>query len=70
MNQRTYCSDVCAAAQEPMLGTADRVDVWLLLEYKPAWEAKAIFDNALSQDTRDWARSSLDALAALGRIAD
>jgi len=49
-----------------MPGTADRVDVWLLLEYKPAWEAKAIVDNALSQDTRDWAMSSIQALAARG----
>lgn len=66
MNDRSYCSDLCAQAAEPMTGTADRVDVWLLLEYKPAWEAKAIVDNALSQDTRDWAMSSIQALAARG----
>ncbi len=66
MTERTYCSDLCAAAGEPMLGTADRVDVWLLLEYRPAWAAKAIADNALSRATREWLGASIDALAERG----
>lgn len=66
MTERRYCADLCAVAREPMEGTADRVDVWLLLEYKPAWEAKAITDNALSQATRDWLQGSVAALAERG----
>ncbi|MCZ6888731.1 MAG: hypothetical protein O7H39_09570 [Gammaproteobacteria bacterium] len=66
MNERTYCSDLCLAADEPLLGTADRVDVWLLLEYKPVWKAKAVTDNDLSEVTRGWLQSSIDGLADKG----
>ena len=37
-----------------MAGTADPVDVWLLLEYLPVWGAKATTDNALAPTTREW----------------
>ena len=63
---REYCAEVARAEGEPMAGTADVVDVWIMLEYLPAWTAKATTDNALAGATRDWlARLSGDA-AALG----
>ena len=37
-----------------MAGTADRVDVWLLLEYNPVWRAKAVTDNDLSPKIKAW----------------
>jgi hypothetical protein len=63
---REYCAEVARAEGEPLAGTADVVDVWIMLEYLPAWTAKATTDNALAGATRDWlARLSGDA-AALG----
>jgi hypothetical protein len=53
-DERAYCSERSLADAEPMAGTADRVDVWLLLEYLPVWSAKATTDNALAATTRDW----------------
>jgi hypothetical protein len=54
--ERSYCSEQSRAQAEPMAGTADQVDVWILLEYVPVWSAKAITDNALAAPTRDWLR--------------
>jgi len=68
-DDRVYCSDLCLAAGEPMLGTAVEVDVWLLLEYKPAWKPKAIEDNDLAHRTRDWLDRTLTAVAESGRKA-
>ena len=68
-DDRVYCSDLCLAAGEPMLGTAVEVDVWLLLEYKPAWKPKALEDNDLAPRTRDWLDRTLAAVAESGRKA-
>ncbi len=54
MTERQYCSDLSLAAGEPLAGTAARVDVWLLLEYKPVWRAKAVADNDLPAEVTDW----------------
>ena len=67
MSDEPYCCE--AAASEPMVGTADTVDVWLLLEYRPTWRAKALEDNALSPDVRAWLQSCVAAYAAQGRKA-
>ena len=41
------CSHASASAAEPLYGTADKVDVWLMLEYNRPWRAKATKDNNL-----------------------
>lgn len=64
MDGRIYCCEANAA--EPMLGTADVVDVWLLLEYRPAWRAKAWVDNDLAEGTKRWLADGIAALAAQG----
>ena len=64
MSERTYCSE--ANAGEPLLGTADVVDVWLLLEYRPAWKAKAVTDNDLSAGVRRWLTDGMAGLRAAG----
>ncbi|MYD99003.1 MAG: hypothetical protein F4X98_16660 [Gammaproteobacteria bacterium] len=68
-DERVYCSDLCLASGEPMLGTAVEVDVWLLLEYKPTWKAKALEDNDLAEQTRAWIDRTLAAVAQTGRKA-
>ena len=61
---RTYCSEYNGA--ESMAGTADNVDVWLLLEYKPAWRSKAMADNQLAAPIREWIESGMSSLVAAG----
>ena len=64
MNERIYCSE--ASAGQPMLGTAAVVDVWLLLEYRPAWRAQAITDSALGDPVRGWLQEGVEALERQG----
>lgn len=64
MPERVYCSEF--NGDEPMLGTADVVDVWLMLEYRPAWKARALEESALAAPTRRWLAAGIDALAAAG----
>ena len=55
--ERVYCSE--QNTSEPMAGTADTVDVWLCLEYRPAWKARAQTDNSLSPETVSWLEATL-----------
>jgi hypothetical protein len=64
MPDRVYCSE--HHPEEPMAGTADRVDVWVMLEYRPAWRAKALAGAALDPAIRRWLDAGLAALAAAG----
>jgi hypothetical protein len=64
--QREYCAEVAQAEDEPMAGTADVVDVWIMLEYMPAWTAKATTDNALAAPTKAWLKQLSDEVVACG----
>ena len=64
--QREYCAEVARAEDEPMPGTADVVDVWIMLEYLPAWTAKATSDNALAASTRAWLKRISDDVVSRG----
>ena len=66
MPERVYCSDLCLASGEPLLGTAGQVDVWLMLEYKPVWRAKATDDNDLAAPMKAWLERTVAAYAANG----
>ena len=68
-DERVYCADLCLASGEPMLGTATQVDVWLLLEYKPAWKPKALDENDLAPETRSWIEHAIAEVAKTGRNA-
>lgn len=62
-DDRDYC---CTRnGTEAMAGTADVVDVWLMLEYRPAWKAKALAQSDLSAATRRWLD---DAVAVMDRL--
>lgn len=67
MTEGAYCCE--AAAAEPMAGTADPVDGWLLLEYRPAWRARSLEDNDLAPAVRAWLEATTRSLAASGRRA-
>lgn len=49
-----------------MLGTAEQVDVWLLLEYKASWPAKAITEGSLTAETQAWLVRTAEQFAQLG----
>lgn len=63
-DEQSYCCE--ENPDEPMLGTAAPVDLWLLLEYRLAWQAKALADNALSDAVRRWLADGMAALEAQG----
>lgn len=64
MDSRTFCSQFNPA--ESLAGTADTVGVWLLLEYRPVWKARALQDNGLAERTRAWLERSVADLAQAG----
>ena len=63
-DEQRYCSRVCAS--EPMLGTSDEVNVWICLEYRPVWRAKALVDNALTPEVREWLDRAMAVVRAAG----
>lgn len=65
-SERAYCSDLCLASGEPMLGTATQVDVWLLLEYRGTWRRKAIEDNDLDAASYRWLEQAVASYAVDG----
>lgn len=67
MNQRIYCSE--QNHHEPMIGTADPVDVWVLLEYRPAWKPRALEQSSLGPRVRRWLDDNIAALAQIGMKA-
>ena len=69
MPERVYCSDLCLASGEPLLGTAGQVDVWLMLEYKPVWRAKATEDNDLAAPMQAWLERTVAVYADEGQMA-
>jgi hypothetical protein len=63
-SSRRYCSE--HDRTEPLWGTADTVDVWLCLEYRPVWKARALTDNGLHVATRRWLDETVAAFEARG----
>ena len=61
---RIFCSEHNEG--EAMPGTADRVDVWLCLEYRPTWKARVLADNALTGEVRAWLQHTLERFEAAG----
>lgn len=69
IDTKTYCSQVCLEADEPMAGTAVQVDVWIMLEYRRAWQAKALKTNTLEAATNAWIDNTVAAFKAKGLVA-
>lgn len=47
MGERLSCSELSAAAGEPLAGTATRAERWLLVEWPAAWGRDAVADTEL-----------------------
>lgn len=66
MDRADFCAQVSAMAGEPIYGTAVQVDVWICLEYRAPWKAKALDDNVLPAPMKDWLAETVASLAAVG----
>ena len=69
IDTQSYCSQICLEANEPLAGTAVQVDVWIILEYRRAWQAKALKDNALNAATNTWIDQTVTAFKDKGLVA-
>lgn len=64
MSETQYCSQ--ASPDLDQAGTADPVDLWLMLEYNPSWKAKVLQDNALSDPMTAWLDDTVTRLSEAG----
>lgn len=62
MNSEPYCSRLSLEAGEGLAGTADRVHVWLMLEYRGPWGPQVVSENALDPSFRTWFDAHADSL--------
>jgi hypothetical protein len=54
-----FCSDLAWEYGIPLLGTATRGDVWLLLEYTERWGSKAFEESSLPQEVKNHISAAL-----------
>ncbi len=66
MKKLPYCSQASEAAGESLFGSAPRADIWILIEYRAPWNAKAIADNALPEAALAWIERQENALQQQG----
>jgi hypothetical protein len=60
--RRAYCSVVSSQSGETLAATASRVDHWLLLEYRGAWEREPLAASTLAPELKEHLRVQLAAL--------
>ncbi|MGI9324358.1 MAG: sucrase ferredoxin [Pseudomonadales bacterium] len=63
-DDRSYCS--LQQDQGSMLGTAEQVDVWLMLEAPGSWPARAVEEGAVATEVAQWLERSAQKLSAQG----
>ncbi len=51
---RVFCAQRSQQTCEPMLGSAPRVDAWLMVECNGLWGRKALRENPLPDPVRSW----------------
>ncbi len=49
-----FCVQRSQQVCEPMLGSAPRVDAWLMVECNGLWGRKALIENPLPEPVKDW----------------
>jgi hypothetical protein len=58
---REFCRDVALANDEPLAGTASRVDHWILIEYKGLWGRDVLPGSGLSDQVKQRLREQASA---------
>jgi hypothetical protein len=64
VSRRAFCAAVSSASDEPLAATASRVDYWILLEYRRAWDRDVLGGSLLSPELKVHLRAQLDALGS------
>jgi hypothetical protein len=60
---RVFCSAISSARDEPLAGTASRIDHWILVEYRGPWHRDVIGGSLLSAELKAHLREQLSSLA-------
>lgn len=60
--QEQFCAQLALEAGDPLLGTATQGQVWLLLEVREPWRAKALTDNDLPAQVQRYLAEQLAAI--------
>jgi hypothetical protein len=60
------CSLLTRESGEPLAGSAEQVQCWVMLEFRGAWKSMALEDNDLARPVQDWFGSNIEALRARG----
>jgi len=60
------CSLLAAESGEPLAGTAEPVDCWVMLEFRGVWQARALEHNGLPSPVQDWLTAGVKGLCAKG----
>ncbi|MXZ43968.1 MAG: hypothetical protein F4Z01_03185 [Gammaproteobacteria bacterium] len=67
MIDRRSCSEYSLEQGECILGTAPRVDLWLLLEHPQVWSPDAIDTDTLPTDVQRWLHNTVDTFKRIGK---
>jgi hypothetical protein len=62
VNGRALCAHVSSETAEPLAATASRVDHWILVEYRGAWDREVLGGSLLSAELKAHLRGELAAL--------
>ena len=60
IDEKSSCAEISAANNEPMIGTAPQVGLWILLEVRETWEAKNLVTNSLPDVANAWLQDSTE----------
>ena len=55
------CAEISQSLNEPMIGTASQVDLWVFLEVREPWEARNLESNSLPEIASTWIRDTTSA---------
>lgn len=67
MSNKQTCSEYSSEKGESIIGTAPRVDYWLLLEYSEMWSSDPIETNNLPTEVQQWLNHTICSLQGQGR---
>ncbi|MCJ7555379.1 MAG: hypothetical protein MUP90_00495 [Gammaproteobacteria bacterium] len=60
------CSALAARSGEPLAGTAEPVDCWVMLEFRGIWKSRALEHNDLPARVQGWLKAGVEGLRAKG----
>jgi len=59
---RPFCADLSRENDEPLAGTASRIDHWFLIEYRGLWTRDALPGSGLSDQVKEHLRNQVDSV--------